>query len=178
MFCFTLPNGLVMDAPVGHHVHFQRTISGYQYSMCLYYPILLNNLIYIPVPLFLNCSPQRSSEQHLSWSTWADLASSARGGGGTCFPWGGARGSLTAHSPLQSAMLLSQHFAVLLRFALSFLKYISAFYHACMTGQLLQPQSFETWSGNSVNLKAVTMSCVFMLSRTALHRAHPLFQVY
>ena len=25
-------------------------------------------------------------------------------------PWGGARGSLTAHSPLQSATLLSQHY--------------------------------------------------------------------
>ncbi|CAB3994136.1 cytochrome b5 reductase 4 isoform X2 [Paramuricea clavata] len=32
MFCFTLPNGLVMDAPVGHHVHFQRTISGIDIS--------------------------------------------------------------------------------------------------------------------------------------------------
>jgi hypothetical protein len=26
------------------------------------------------------------------------------------FPWGGAWGSLTAHSPLQSATLLSQHY--------------------------------------------------------------------
>jgi hypothetical protein len=41
-------------------------------------------------------------------TTGADLASSARRGAG--FPWGGAWGSLTAHSPLQFATLLSQHF--------------------------------------------------------------------
>ena len=47
---------------------------------------------------------------------------------GAGFPWGGTRGSLTAHSPLQSATLLSQHYHylrlpnlhVLLRFTLSF----------------------------------------------------------
>jgi hypothetical protein len=38
----------------------------------------------------------------------ADLASSALRGAG--FPWGGAWGSRTAHSPLQSATLLSQHY--------------------------------------------------------------------
>jgi hypothetical protein len=38
----------------------------------------------------------------------ADLASSARRGAG--FPWGGEWGSLTAHSLLQSATLLSQHY--------------------------------------------------------------------
>ena len=36
------------------------------------------------------------------------IASSARSGAG--FPWGGAWGSLTAHSPLQSATLPSQHY--------------------------------------------------------------------
>jgi hypothetical protein len=40
-----------------------------------------------------------------------DLASSARRGAG--FPWGGAWGSLTADSPLQSATLLSQHYLYL-----------------------------------------------------------------
>ncbi len=33
MFCFALPNGLVMDAAIGHHVHLQRTISGCQLMM-------------------------------------------------------------------------------------------------------------------------------------------------
>jgi hypothetical protein len=37
-----------------------------------------------------------------------NLASSARRG--VDFPWGGAWGSLTSHSPLQSATLLSQHY--------------------------------------------------------------------
>jgi hypothetical protein len=36
-----------------------------------------------------------------TWSQGADLASSARRGAGS--PWGGARGSLAAHSSLQSA---------------------------------------------------------------------------
>jgi hypothetical protein len=55
----------------------------------------------------------------------ADLGSSVSRGAG--FPWGGARGSLTAHSPLQTATLLYPNisiiwdgricmFAVLLRF--------------------------------------------------------------
>jgi hypothetical protein len=38
---------------------------------------------------------------------WATAAASARRGAG--FPWGGARGSPTAHSPMQSATLPSQH---------------------------------------------------------------------
>ena len=57
----------------------------------------------------------------------ADLGSSVSRGAG--FPWGGARGSLTAHSPLQTATLLYPNisiiwdgricmFAVLLRFTL------------------------------------------------------------
>jgi hypothetical protein len=64
----------------------------------------------------------------------ADLASSARRGGS--FPWGGARGSLTAHSPLQSATLplalfemaesASLPFCYILHY-LWFIKFISAF---------------------------------------------------
>jgi hypothetical protein len=53
----------------------------------------------------------------------------------TGFPWGGARGSLTAHSPLQSATLLSQHYHYLKwrslhvrRSVLHYLLFISAFY--------------------------------------------------
>ena len=68
------------------------------------------------------------------------------------FPWGGARGSLTAHSPLQSATLPSQHYHYLrwpnLHSACSpfcyvlpyllFIKFISGFYHVCGTEQLLK----------------------------------------
>jgi hypothetical protein len=75
-----------------------------------------------------------------------DLASSARRG--AAFPWGGARGSLTAHSPLQSATLLSQYYHYLrwlnlhvrhsvMFYLLFYIKFISAFYHTCVTGQLL-----------------------------------------
>ena len=74
-----------------------------------------------------------------------DLASSARRGAG--FPWGGARGSLTAHSPLQSATLLSQHYHYLrwanLHVHCSVIFYIvfclqslyQLFYHICVTGK-------------------------------------------
>ena len=43
MFCFALPNGLVMDAPVGHHVHLQRTISGCSFSNTVLYNFYLND---------------------------------------------------------------------------------------------------------------------------------------
>jgi hypothetical protein len=63
---------------------------------------------------------------------------------GCSFPWGGARGSLTAHFHLQSATLLSQYYHYLrwpnlhvrrsVTFNLLFIKFISAFYHVCVTG--------------------------------------------
>ena len=71
--------------------------------------------------------------------TGADLASSARKSAG--FPWGGTWGSLTDHSPLQAATLLSQHYYYLrwpnlhVRRSVTFyIKFISACYHACVTG--------------------------------------------
>ena len=35
MFCFKLPDSLVMSAPVGQHVHLQRTISGFNNSILI-----------------------------------------------------------------------------------------------------------------------------------------------
>jgi hypothetical protein len=65
------------------------------------------------------------------------------------FPGGGAWGSLTVRSPLQSATLLSQHYHYLrwpnlhVRRSVTFyinyvlyIKFISAFIHVCVTGQL------------------------------------------
>ena len=84
-------------------------------------------------------------------STGVDLASSTRRGVGS--PWGGARPSLTGHSPLQSATLLSQHYyclrwpnlhvrrSVKLHYIL-FIKFILAIYLVCVTGQLLQHSKF------------------------------------
>ena len=62
----------------------------------------------------------------------ADLASSAWRGAG--FPRGGARGSLTGCSYVQSATLLSQHlpFCYVLHYLL-FIKFTFGFYHVCVT---------------------------------------------
>ena len=42
MFCFKLPDSLVMDAPVAHHVHLQRTISGCHFNTyCRQFQLLI-----------------------------------------------------------------------------------------------------------------------------------------
>jgi hypothetical protein len=100
--------------------------------------VLLNMLI----AMMANSYQQIEVSYCCKNQTGVDLASSARRGAG--FPWGGACGSITAHSPLQSAILLSQHYHYfrwlnlhVRCYVLHYLKFMftSAFFS--VTGQLL-----------------------------------------